>query len=590
MLNLSEFEGIVIDNVDPLAKGRLRVFVFGLHDLTGTKIPVSALPWAFSTYSSNITSIPERGTVVKVKFKVDEYGRNTYNPQYIEWYPTGHNTTLKNVKDPNNFISYDSENQKVVSSKTNYVSSNQSNQTEKDIAELEQQKKELEDFRDNNVEQLNQLIQEETNLNQTGIDKFLNEREIQQLPAREQELTTNYNLEKVRLEQRIASGVRIANITYANRGTDEQNLTLEQYANKINEKELEDLTNLDISYSASIREINQIRQNTADQINSSNVQLNRINNSKIAVQKEIDSLSSRIIEIDSQISQKRSSKPSGETAKNSFDGLSTSDNRITRIDEKTGKVYGKDDNGNEVLIGNWNGAFSYTPGYAGQPGEPIWKTKKNKRINENSNLSPVDPHALERGTTTANIASDNPSIKASDNDKTWNCDISYETRMKILTKRKEVMQAVKWLRDKILALFPIDGNSAISQWIKATAKHLTALLKNIQKFLKFINNVILEIAKLTAQIRQLINWILSLPARLLVLLQDCLTHFFNSIGDAFSESISLSGPGGPDVSFSEVGELVSQAQSTFQTATETVEATTIVYVEIKSIEATFEKA
>jgi hypothetical protein len=171
MLNLSEFEGVVIDNVDPLAKGRLRVFVFGLHDLTGTKIPVGALPWAFSTYSSNITSIPERGSVVKIKFKVDEYGRNTYNPQYIEWYPTSHHTTLKNTKDPNNFISYDSENQKVVSSKTNYVSSNQSNQTEKDIAELEQQKKELEDFRDNNVEQLNQHIQEETNLNKTGIDK-----------------------------------------------------------------------------------------------------------------------------------------------------------------------------------------------------------------------------------------------------------------------------------------------------------------------------------------------------------------------------------------------------------------------------------
>ena len=589
MLNLSEFEGIVIDNVDPLAKNRLRVFIFGLHDLTGIKIPVNALPWAFSTYSSNITSIPEKGTVVKVKFKLDEYGRNTYNPQYIEWYPTAHHTTLKNIKDPNLFISYNSENQKVVSPKTNYVSDNQLKQTEKDVTELETRKQELESNRDSNIEELNKLIEEESNYNQTGIDKFLNDKEIQDLPTKEKELTTSYNNESTRLQDKIKSGTNYANLTYANRSSDDQNLTLQQYADKVNAKELEELNTLDLNYSTSIRELNATRQNTSDEITNANKQLNRINNSKISIQKEIDSLSSQIIEIDKQISQKKSSKPSGETSKNSFDGLSAADNRITRTDEKTGKIYGLDDKGNEVVVGNWNGAFSYTPGYAGHLGEPIWKIENNNYINENSKLSPVDPYALERGTNTVSIASDNPAIKASDNDKTWNCDISYETRMKILTKRQQVMQAVKWLRDKILALFPIDGNSAVAQWIKATAKHLTALLKSIQKFLKFINNVILEIAKITAQIRQLINWILSLPARLLVLLQDCLTHFFNSISSAFSESISLGGSGGPDVSFAEVGELVTQAQSTFQTATETVEATTIVYVEIKSIEATFEK-
>jgi conjugal transfer/entry exclusion protein len=160
--------------------------------------------------------------------------------------------------------------------------------------------------------------------------------------------------------------------------------------------------------------------------------------------------------------------------------------------------------------------------------------------------------------------------------------------MKILSKRQEVMMAIKWLRDKIASYFTGISDSAISQWVKATVKQLTAMLKSIQKFLKFINNVVLEIAKLTAQIRQLITWILSLPVRLLVLLQDCLTHFFNSISDAFSESLSVGGDS-TSLGFSEVTELVNQAQSTFGTAMETVEATTIVYTEIKAIESTFEK-
>jgi hypothetical protein len=268
------------------------------------------------------------------------------------------------------------------------------------------------------------------------------------------------------------------------------------------------------------------------------------------------------------------------------------DARVGRYDETSGKVY----NTQEELIGNWTGYTFYLPGYALQPGPSIPDRKKlipidsKGRISEESYLQSTNLNGSKSGQLSTIIdPSDSVAIEKSNNDKTWNCDISYETRLKILTKRQEVITAVKWLRDKILALFAIDGNSATAQWIKQTVKLLTATLKSIQKFLKVINEIVLEIAKITAQIRQLINWILSLPARLLVLLQDCLTHFFNSLTDAFSESISLSGAGGENVSFSEVTELISETQKTFQTAKETVEITTIVYTEIKAIEATFEK-
>jgi hypothetical protein len=87
----------------------------------------------------------------------------------------------------------------------------------------------------------------------------------------------------------------------------------------------------------------------------------------------------------------------------------------------------------------------------------------------------------------------------------------------------------------------------------------------------------------------LINWILSLPARLLVLFQECLKHFFDTLTESFSESIPLDVDSGTSFDFTEVTNLVNQSKSTFDTAVETVKSTTVVYTEIKSIEATFEK-
>ena len=577
MLNRLEYEGIVVDNVDPLAKGRLRIFIFGMHDISGLKIPVNSLPWAFSTYSSNVLSVPEVGTVVKVKFKLDDSGRNPYNPQYIEWYPTSHHNKLKSVKDPRNFILYDENSKKFFDSLPNYLSPEDLEKIQNQIGELELLKKEKQSQLEQNKKDLQQLDQEND-----VVDLLTQNSELE---TEESEELKRYDTQLKSLNEKYNSTYRYSQITFANSGynnfDDWLNFNTQEVSQSILELNKTHRENIDSFYNR--------RLSITSKIN--NVQNNNLNESKKSIQKDIDSLSKEIQNIDSQIENLSSSKPSGKVSLDSFEIAKSIDSRITRLDETTGKIYGykqydEFSNASETVIGNWNGAYCYIPGYAGQSGDPIWKQKTNAFIKTESRLSPVDPFALNRENITTNIANNNPSIVAADANKTWNCDISYETRMKILSKRNAVLNAVKWLRDQLFSLFSATSNSAIGQYVKAAIKQLTAILKATQKFLKFVNDVILEIAKITAQIRQLINWILSLPVRLLVLLQDCLTHFFNSIGSSLSGSFSF---GSSNIEFSEVTELINQAQKTFKTATETVEATTIVYTEIKAIQDTVEK-
>jgi hypothetical protein len=73
-----EYEGVVVDNVDRLGKSRLRVFIFGYHDLTGTRIKVEHLPWAFSGQLQSFQSTPQIGSIVKVKFNFSNHLNTPY--------------------------------------------------------------------------------------------------------------------------------------------------------------------------------------------------------------------------------------------------------------------------------------------------------------------------------------------------------------------------------------------------------------------------------------------------------------------------------------------------------------------------------
>lgn len=596
-----ERDAIVVNNADPRGQARVQVFIYGVHDINGIKTPYENLPWAFSTQSPNVVSIPKIWTPIKVKYKFS-FGnamRSFAAQDALEWHSPSHYLKLTENRDPRLYLKWNSETQEFL------------NQTPVDyslirdkIAELVEEKKTLENAKIANEEELKNLILDEEKYQISPIDELSLTSHIENLKSELNNFLNDvssigpivgqsYDSRISQLNASIDSGNRAALVTYENSDEKKNGLTLSQYADQIwNADELEEKEKLELQRKILEKNILDSEESLAKLHSQSKTNLNRVNNGKQSIQALINEQSLRIQEIDKQLVELKSQAANAPNALASIEQARSLDARVGRYDEASGKVY----NTQEELIGNWTGYIFYLPGYALQPGPSIPERKKlipidsKGRITEESYLQGVNNNGSKSGQLSTIIdPPDSIAIEKSNNDKTWNCDISYETRLKILTKRQEVATAIRWLRDKILSLFPIDGSSAISQWVKQTAKHLTALLKSVQKFLKFVNEVILEIAKITAQIRQLINWILSLPARLLVLLQDCLNHFFNSLSDAFSESINVSGAEGNNVSFSEVTELITQAQSTFQTATETVESTVIVYTEIKTIEATFEK-
>jgi len=184
--------------------------------------------------------------------------------------------------------------------------------------------------------------------------------------------------------------------------------------------------------------------------------------------------------------------------------------------------------------------------------------------------------------------SDTPTKVAND-DKEHVCNISYELMVDIYTARMKVSSAVQWLRKQIESLFSATSESAFVQSVRAQIKQLLAKLKEIQKVLKEFNDFVLEVAKWVQQLKDLIAWILSLPTRLLVFLQECVNQFLSSVGAAVAGSFSIVDSSGVAVTISEVTELVSTASDTLNTAKETAENTVVVVGEVVSITNQFER-
>ena len=583
-MQVVERDAIVLNNADPLGMGRVQVFIYGVHDITGSKIPFDNLPWAYSTQSVNMVSIPEVWTPLRVRYRFT-FGKSIHSAfsaqDALEWHSPSPYLKITENRDPRKFLIFDSTEHKFLNEiPVNYKAINNR------ITSLEEQKIEKEGIRENIKIEFDNLTEKENKISieNQEYDSINSLTEISQQINQEE---YSYNLESNRLKEKLISGKKYAEITYANRGSDLSDLSLEQYISYINQDTNNSLLELNSKHSSRMSELDSELNSTSTRVQRNTALLETVRKQKESLQQELNAVSQEIISIDAELADLKSRSSNAPKAMKSFEEVKALDSRIGTFDENSGKVF--DTSGN--LIGNWNGQIFFLPGYALNPGTPIPERIQNRLIKPESYITAVNNNGSSNNNVSTIITpSDSIAIKKSDNDKTWNCDISYETRIKILTKRQSVANAIKWLRDQISSLFSIESNSAVAQWAKAAVKQLTAMLKSVQKFLKFVNNVILEIAKLTAQVRQLINWILSLPARLLVLLQDCLTHFFATISSAFSQSVNVSGTEGSTITFTEINELVNQAQSTFKTATETVEGTVIVYTEIQSIKATFEKA
>jgi len=156
-----------------------------------------------------------------------------------------------------------------------------------------------------------------------------------------------------------------------------------------------------------------------------------------------------------------------------------------------------------------------------------------------------------------------------------NCDFKLEVqknnKLKQYTKAiaDKIREAVRWIV-KTLGLTDVTGNYS---WVINTLRTYTRALNYIRKkIIKPIQDFTKYVLSYITLVRQLIQWILSLPEKLLQLLQNCLSRLLKAVASVFSDMVS-----GSDVStgFDSAGwqEIVNEAQKAYEETTALVSDT-----------------
>lgn len=185
---------------------------------------------------------------------------------------------------------------------------------------------------------------------------------------------------------------------------------------------------------------------------------------------------------------------------------------------------------------------------------------------------PTNKNVGDGGTTFPSLSGglvSNTAISIANSNLAHSCDfisdIQKDLQLKqfLISQGNTIREAV---RDVMLALGVTDQTGQY-QWLVDDLKAITRQLKYIQKnviqpILDFENTVV----KYIQQMEQIIAYILSLPARILALLQDCLTKLYKAIASVLTDITGTSQSGG----FSDV---VSAAKETAQTLQQTVSQT-----------------
>jgi hypothetical protein len=158
------------------------------------------------------------------------------------------------------------------------------------------------------------------------------------------------------------------------------------------------------------------------------------------------------------------------------------------------------------------------------------------------------------------------------------CDFVTDIQKNIEFK-KYAKATAKYIRDAIRAVLralgfadPTGEASWLATTLKAIAREVNRINKEIlQPILDFQQYVVAYIAKL----KEIIAWILSLPAKFLALLQDCLARLIKLIGSVFSDigaGLSEGFSEGP----SNYDDIIKEAKALAESAAKTVTATVAV--------------
>lgn len=154
------------------------------------------------------------------------------------------------------------------------------------------------------------------------------------------------------------------------------------------------------------------------------------------------------------------------------------------------------------------------------------------------------------------------------------CDIATQLKRSVIWESLKHSQFVSAIRKAIEALIKALGNSpdSISQRVIELAKWLKRKLKEIQDGIKKLNDYLQITVEVARQLRDIIDWILSLPARLQAALSNCLSAFLSGIGSLLGDVLTLPSASGPDISsaLSAVKETLQQAGATITAVTNTL--------------------
>jgi uncharacterized protein Yka (UPF0111/DUF47 family) len=162
--------------------------------------------------------------------------------------------------------------------------------------------------------------------------------------------------------------------------------------------------------------------------------------------------------------------------------------------------------------------------------------------------------------TTTNIANNNLAHV---------CDISAEMSRAAAWVKMQYGVIVEAIRKTIRAVLLALGLTpdATSSRLKELAKAIKAEAKKIKKILDEVNDAIEVFSRFVTQVQQMIQWILSLPAKALALLKDCLTELRNSLTKSF---INLFSPVGTPSIVSDIQDIANTVKDVASSALTTV--------------------
>ena len=131
-------------------------------------------------------------------------------------------------------------------------------------------------------------------------------------------------------------------------------------------------------------------------------------------------------------------------------------------------------------------------------------------------------------------------VNRTNNDLSHVCDISPEVKKTVIWIRAQFGYVVEAIRKAIRALLKAIGldPSGESSKLVQTLKSLARELKKYKKYVDDFNKSALELVRLAAQLRAMIDYILSLPEKYLKLLQDCLVKIYAALAGGFTDLLA----------------------------------------------------